>query len=87
MADILGYMLEDEKYGVEGLKLPHQSYLTSIMLADDTTLYLLGYLVNLDRAFKVLDIYSSALGANSMDTKVDIFGLLPFLRILFGKLI
>ena len=57
---VLGYMLDDAKDGVEGLILLDNSYLTSIMFADDTSIYLLGYLQNLDRAFKVLDLYCIA---------------------------
>ena len=43
VVDILGYMLDDQKYGVEGLKLLDNSFLTSIMFADDTSLYLACY--------------------------------------------
>ena len=63
MADVLGYMLEDTKYVVEGLKLLDNSLLTSIMFANDTSLYLLGYLENLDRAFKFLNLYCTASGS------------------------
>ena len=60
MANVLGYMLDDAKYGVEGFKLPDKSLLTSFMFADNTSLYLIGYPKNLDRAFKVLDLYCTA---------------------------
>ena len=40
VADIFVYMLDDQKYGVEGLKLLDQSFLTSLMFVDDTILYL-----------------------------------------------
>ena len=55
-------MLDDQKYGVEGLKLPDNSFLTSIMFTNDNSLYLVSYPENLDQAFKVIDIYCSASG-------------------------
>ena len=62
VADVLGYMLDDSKYGTQSLKLPNHSYLTSIMFADDTSLSLLGYLKNINKAFKVLELYCDASG-------------------------
>ena len=55
-------MLNDQNYGVEGLILLDNSFLTSIMFADDTSLYLSDYAENLDRAFKILDLYCVASG-------------------------
>ena len=63
VVDILGYTLDDKKYGVLVLKLSDNSFLTSIMFADDTSLYLSGVPKNLDRAFKILELYCSALGS------------------------
>ena len=54
MIDVFGYLLHDRKYGVEDLKLPENSFLTSIMFEDVTSLYLSSYHKNFHRAFKVL---------------------------------
>ncbi len=48
--DVLGYMLANPKYGVEGLSLPRGGLIRDQTFADDTTLYLQGSSVNLDRA-------------------------------------
>ena len=63
VADILGYMLDDQKYGVVGLKLLDNFILTSIMFVDDTSLYLSGFPENLDKAFKILELYCLASGS------------------------
>ena len=63
VADIFGNILDDQKYRVLDLKLPDNSFLISIMFADDTSLYLLGVPKNLDRAFKILELYCSASGS------------------------
>ena len=60
VVDVLGYMLDDKKYGLQGLLLLVNSSLTSILLADNTFLYLLENFENIDKTFKVLDLYFSA---------------------------
>lgn len=37
---VLGYMLEDPKYGIEGLALPRGAQIKDQTFADDTALYL-----------------------------------------------
>ncbi len=61
--DVLGYMLADPKYGVEGLSLPRGGLIKDQTFADDTTLYLQGSPANLDRAQEVLKIFCCASGA------------------------
>ncbi len=48
--DVLGHMLEDPRYDVEGLNLPRGGRLRDQTFADDTALYLKGDQANLDRA-------------------------------------
>jgi len=55
--DVLGYMLADPKYGVEGLTLPRGGLIRDQTFADDTALYLQGSPANLDRAQEVLRSY------------------------------
>ncbi len=40
--DVLGYMLADPRYRVEGLVLPRGGLIRDQSFADDTTLYLQG---------------------------------------------
>ena len=46
-ADVLGKMLDDETYGIEGLVLPLGKQIINQMFADDTTIYLKGSKKNL----------------------------------------
>jgi hypothetical protein len=61
--DILMHMLDDPKFGVEGLTLPRGGLLRDQTFADDTTLYLQGSPSNLDRAQGVLRTFCRASGA------------------------
>jgi len=61
--DSLGYMLEDEQYGVERFVFPNGSKVTDASYIDDTALYLLGMIENLNKAYKVLSIF--CLGSGS----------------------
>lgn len=61
--DVLGHMLDDPKYGVEGLSLPRGGLVRDQTFVDDTTLYLRGHLANLDRAKEVLKIFCRASSA------------------------
>ncbi len=58
--DVLGYMLADPKHEVEGLSLPKGGLIRDQTFADDTALYLKGTPSNLDKAQRVLAIFSSA---------------------------
>jgi hypothetical protein len=61
--DILGYMLADPKYGVEGLALPRGGQIRDQTFVDDTALYLQGSPANLGRARDVLQTFCNASGA------------------------
>jgi len=61
--DVLGHMLEDPRYDVEGLNLPRRGRLRDQTFADDTTLYLKGDQANLDMAQGVLETFCIASGA------------------------
>jgi len=61
--DVLGHMLGDPKYGVEGLSLPRGGLIRDQTFADDTALYLQGSPANLDRTREVLRTFCSASGA------------------------
>jgi len=57
---VLGYMLVDPRYEVEGLSLPKGSLIRDQTFADDMTLYLKGTPSNLGKAQRVLAIFSLA---------------------------
>jgi hypothetical protein len=61
--DVLGHMLGNPRYGIEGLSLPRGGLIRDQMFADDTALYLQGSPANLDRAREVLSTFCSASGA------------------------
>ncbi len=61
--DVLGYLLADPKYGVEGLSFPKGGLIRDQTFADDTALYLKGTPPNLDKARRVLEMFSAASGA------------------------
>jgi len=61
--DILGHMLEDPRYDVEGLNLPRGGRLRDQTFVDDTTLYLKGDQANLDKAQGILETFCRASGA------------------------
>jgi len=48
--DVLGYMLADPIYGVEGLSLLRGGLIRDQTFADDIAFYLKGTLANMDRA-------------------------------------
>jgi hypothetical protein len=58
--DVLGHMLDDHRFGVEGLALPGGGKITDQTFADNTTLYLQGTHDNMEKAQKVLDIFCKA---------------------------
>jgi hypothetical protein len=47
--DVLGYMLDDQRFEVEGLALPGGGKITDQTFADDTALYLKGTRDNMER--------------------------------------
>jgi hypothetical protein len=61
--DVLGHMLDDHRFGVEGLALPGGGKITDQTFADDTTFYLQGTCSNMERTQKVLSIFCKASGA------------------------
>jgi hypothetical protein len=61
--DVLGYMLADPNHGVEGLSLPRGGLIRDQTFADDTTLYLKGTSINMDRTQEVLKTFCRASGA------------------------
>jgi len=58
--DVLGHMLDDPRFGVEGLTLPGGRKIRDQTFADDTALYLQGTRENMERAQRVLDIFCKA---------------------------
>jgi len=61
--DVLGHMLDDPHFGVEGLTLSRGKKIKDQTFADDTALYLQGTRENMERTQKVLDIFCKASGA------------------------
>jgi len=60
---VLGHMLDDHRFGVEGLALPGGGKIMDQTFTDDTALYLRGTRGNMERTQKVLDIFCKASGA------------------------
>jgi len=60
VTDVLGYMLDDPKHGVEGLSLPKGGRIRDQTFADDIALYLKGTPANMDRAQEVLKTFCRA---------------------------
>jgi hypothetical protein len=61
--DVLGHMLDDPRFGVEGLTLPGGRKVRDQTFADDTALYLQGTPENMERTQRVLDTFCKASGA------------------------
>jgi hypothetical protein len=61
--NVLGHMLEDQRFGVEGLSFPRRGRLIEQTFVDDTALYLQGFRTNLERTQKVLNLFCKASGA------------------------
>jgi len=58
--DVLGHMMADPKYGVEGLSLPKGGFIRDQTFTNDTALYLKGSPPNMDRAQNVLKLFCQA---------------------------
>ena len=63
VADVLGYMLQEESRNIKGLKLPGGRVVRDQSYADDTALYLQGSVENLSRAEEVIQLFCEASGA------------------------
>jgi len=61
--DVLGYLMADPKFEVEGFSLPQGGLIRDQTFADDTALYLKGTPGNLDKAQRILTLFSQASGA------------------------
>ncbi len=61
--DVLGYLMANPKFEVEGLSLPQGGIIRDQTFADDTALYLKGTPENLDKAQRILTLFSQASGA------------------------
>jgi hypothetical protein len=61
--DVLGHMLDNPCFGVEGLTLPGGRKIKDQTFADDTAFYLQGTRENMERTQRVLDIFCKAFGA------------------------
>ncbi len=61
--DVLGHMLDNHCFGVEGLALPGGGKITDQTFTHNTALYLQGTRDNMERTQKVLDIFCRVSGA------------------------
>ena len=59
-ADIFSHMVNDPIHGTEGIILPNGATLTAMLFANDTALYLKGTRDNLDKIYKVLQLFCDA---------------------------
>ncbi len=63
VADVLGRMLDDTKYNVEGLTLPKGGCIRDQTFADDTAFYFKGTKSNMDKMRSVLNLFCFAFEA------------------------
>ncbi len=61
--DVLGQMMDDIKYNVEGLTLPKGGCIRDQTFADDITFYLKGTKSNMDKMRSILDFFGFTSGA------------------------
>ncbi len=61
--DVLGHMLDDPRFGVEGLTLSGGREIRDQTFADDMAFYLQGTRENMERTQRVLDTFCKASGA------------------------
>ena len=69
VAHVLGYMLDDPRRGVIGLRLPDNSRTSNLMFANDTNLLLEGTQENLNTTMEVLTMFCEASGAKLNENK------------------
>lgn len=63
ISDVLAYMMNDQRYGILGLRLPDDSTVRVQCFADDTALFLKGTRDNMQRTFTVIELFCAASGA------------------------
>jgi hypothetical protein len=63
VVDVLGHMLDDTKYNVEGLTLPKGGCVRDQTFADDIAIYLKGTKSNMDKMRSILDLFCLTFGA------------------------
>lgn len=74
VGDLLGYMLNDTRRGIKGIRLPDNSTSTSQMLADDTALFLHASPKNLNKMLSILNMYTEAsIGKLNFNESVAIY--------------
>ncbi len=61
--DVLKHMLDDLRFGIEGLTLPRGGCVKDQTFADDTALYIQGSCPNMVKTQRVLDFFCKASGA------------------------
>jgi hypothetical protein len=67
--DVLRHMLNNPRFGIEGLTLPRGGYVKDQTFADDTALYIQVLRPNMERTQRVLDLFCKATGAKVKWTK------------------
>lgn len=66
---VLGHMICDPAYGIEGITLPDSSILQKSFFADESSIFIKGTKENMERTFKVLDLFCEGSGARMNLTK------------------
>jgi hypothetical protein len=61
--DVLGYLLNDPQYDIQGLRLPNGKTSIEQLFADNTNLYVQGTPENLDGIMQVLTLFCQASGS------------------------
>lgn len=61
--DVLGYLMADPRFEVEGFSLPKGGLIRDQTFVDDTALYLKGTPGNMDKAQRILALFCQASGA------------------------
>jgi hypothetical protein len=69
VTDVLGHMLDDPRFGVEGPTLPGGREIRDQTFANDTALYLQGMRENMERTQRVLTYFAKLPGRKSIGTK------------------
>lgn len=64
VADVLGLMLTDPKYGIEGHTLLIAMKLIQQLFASDTTLFLKGTRENVEKVYMVLELFCKGSGTS-----------------------
>jgi mannosylglycoprotein endo-beta-mannosidase len=67
--DILGHMLEDQRFGVKGLSLPRGGHILEQTFVDDTALFLQSSRANMEKSQEVLNIFCKTSGTKVNWTK------------------